>query len=34
MTISVTINGIGLFEWTRTAAEVGNIDGWVRALAR
>ena len=34
MTVSVTINGIGLFEWTGTAAEVGNIDGWVRALAR
>ena len=34
MTVSVTINGIGLFGWTGTAAEVGNIDGWVRALAR
>ena len=34
MTISVTINGIDLFEWTGTAVEVGNIDGWVKALAR
>jgi hypothetical protein len=34
MTISVTINGIGLFEWTGTATEVGHIDEWVRALAR
>jgi hypothetical protein len=34
MTISVTINGISLFEWTGTAAEAGEIGELVRKLAR
>ena len=34
MTVSVTINGISLFGWTGTAAEVGEIGELVRRLAR
>jgi hypothetical protein len=34
MTINVSINGNKLFEWEGNAEEVGEIDEWVRELAR